>query len=60
MKSAREDWSYEQRICVDALTEYATLFRYPNEEVNFPDPAELLEAKKFCEVVNEMVMARIQ
>lgn len=46
---------------VDALTEYATLFRYPNEEeVDFPDPAELLDAKKFCEVVKEMVMARIQ
>lgn len=45
---------------VDALTEFATLFRYPNEEeVDFPDPTELKDAKKFCEVAKTLVMARI-
>lgn len=46
---------------VDALTEYATLFRYPNEEeVDFPEAAELQDAKNFCKAVKKMVMARIQ
>lgn len=45
---------------VDAITEFATLFRYPNEEeVDFPDPAELQEAKNFCEVAKKMVLERI-
>lgn len=45
---------------VDAITEFATLFRYPNEEeVDFPDPADLLDAKNFCEVAKKMVMERI-
>lgn len=45
---------------VDALTEFATLFRYPNEEeVDFPDPIELQEAKNFCEVCKKLVLERI-
>lgn len=45
---------------VDAITEFVTLFRYPNEEeVDFPDPAELQEAKNFCEVAKKMVLERI-
>lgn len=45
---------------VDAITEFATLFRYPNEEeIDFPDPAELQDAKKFCEAAKELVLARI-
>lgn len=46
---------------VDAITEYATLFRYPNdEEIDFPDPAELQGARNFCDAVKKMVMDRIQ
>ena len=46
---------------VDAITEFATLFRYPNEEeIDFPDPAELQDAKKFCELAKKLVMDRIQ
>lgn len=46
---------------VDSITEFATLFRYPNEEeIDFPEPAELQEAKNFCEVAKKLVMARIQ
>ena len=45
---------------VDAITEFATLFRYPNEEeIDFPDAAELQDARKFCEVVKKMVTERI-
>jgi HEPN domain-containing protein len=45
---------------VDAITEFATLFRYPNEEeVDFPDPADLQDAKNFCEAAKKMVMERI-
>jgi HEPN domain-containing protein len=45
---------------VDAITEFATLFRYPNEEeIDFPDPVELQEAKMFCEVAKQLVIERI-
>ena len=45
---------------VDAITEFATLFRYPNEEeIDFPDPVELQEAKMFCQAVKQLVMERI-
>lgn len=45
---------------VDALTEFGTLFRYPNEEeVDFPDSADLLSARKFCELAKLLVWERV-
>ena len=45
---------------VDAITEFATVFRYPNEEeVDFPDEAELQSAREFCVVAKQMVTDRI-
>ena len=45
---------------VDTITEFATLFRYPNEEeVDFPDSADLQSARKFCEATKQMVLERI-
>ena len=45
---------------VDAITEFATVFRYPNEEeVDFPDAADLEAARKFCVVAKQMVTERI-
>ena len=45
---------------VDAITEFATLFRYPNEEeVDFPEEADLESARAFCLVAKQMVIERI-
>ena len=45
---------------VDAITEFATVFRYPNEEeVDFPDAADLESAREFCVVAKQMVTERI-
>lgn len=45
---------------VDALTQFATLFRYPNEEeIDFPDPVELKEARSFCEAAKKLVVSRV-
>ena len=45
---------------VDAITQFATLFRYPNEEeVDFPEEADLASARAFCLVAKQMVMERI-
>jgi HEPN domain-containing protein len=45
---------------VDAITEFATLFRYPNEEeVDFPDAGDLNAARAFCEAVKALVLPRI-
>ena len=45
---------------VDTITEFATLVRYPNEEeVDFPDSADLQSARKFCEATKQMVLERI-
>ena len=45
---------------VDVLTEFATLYRYPNEEeVDFPEPQDLSSARLFCEATKRLVMARI-
>ncbi len=46
---------------VDAITEFATLFRYPNEEeIDFPESADLLAAREFCVAAKKMVVERIQ
>ena len=45
---------------VDMLTEFATLFRYPNEEeTDFPDPLELTHAQKFCQAARQLVAERV-
>lgn len=45
---------------VDAITEFATVFRYPNEEeVDFPDTTDLESAREFCVVAKQMVTERI-
>ena len=45
---------------VDAITEFATLFRYPNEEeVDFPEEADLESARAFCLAAKQMVIDRI-
>mgnify|MGYP000964107377 CR=1 FL=1 len=45
---------------VDAITEFATVFRYPNEEeVDFPDATDLESSRKFCVVAKQMVTERI-
>lgn len=45
---------------VDAITEFATVFRYPNEEeVDFPEAADLESAREFCVVAKQMVTERI-
>ena len=45
---------------VDAITEFATLFRYPNEEeVDFPEEADLQSAREFCIAVKKMVTDRV-
>ena len=45
---------------VDAITEFATLFRYPNEEeVDFPEEADLQSAREFCIAVKKMVADRV-
>ncbi len=45
---------------VDAITEFATLFRYPNEEeVDFPEEADLTSARSFCLAAKQMVVERI-
>lgn len=42
---------------VDAITEFATLFRYPNEEhVDFPEAKDLAAAKLFCEAAKKIVI----
>jgi HEPN domain-containing protein len=46
---------------VDAITEFATIFRYPNEEdVDFPEAADLQSARDFCVVAKRMVTDRIE
>jgi HEPN domain-containing protein len=63
LQASNIDSAFSQLVCVadvDAITEFATLFRYPNEEeIDFPDPSELQDAKKFCEAAKELVLARI-
>ncbi|MBI2749382.1 MAG: HEPN domain-containing protein [Burkholderiales bacterium] len=45
---------------VDAITEFATLFRYPNEEeVDFPEEVDLESARSFCLAAKQMVVERI-
>lgn len=45
---------------VDAITEFATLFRYPNEEeIDFPESTDLLAAREFCIAAKQMVVERI-
>jgi HEPN domain-containing protein len=45
---------------VDAITQYATFFRYPNEEeIDFPAPADLQEAKRFCEATKKLVVEQL-
>jgi len=45
---------------VDAITEFATLFRYPNEEeVDFPEEADLASARAFCIAARQMVAQRL-
>ena len=45
---------------VDAITEFATLFRYPNEEeVDFPEEADLASARAFCLEARQMVAERL-
>lgn len=45
---------------VDAITEFATLFRYPNEEeIDFPEISDLLAAHQFCTAAKQMVVERL-
>lgn len=45
---------------VDALTDFATLFRYPNEEeIDFPDPLDLKDAQEFCKAARQLVVERV-
>lgn len=45
---------------VDAITQFATMFRYPNEEeVDFPEEADLESARTFCLAVKQMVIERV-
>ena len=45
---------------VDVITEFATLFRYPNEEeVDFPEDADVAAARAFCLAAKQMVIERI-
>jgi hypothetical protein len=43
-----------------SLSYFTTLFRYPNEEeVDFPEAADLESAREFCVVAKQMVTERI-
>ena len=45
---------------VDAITEFATLFRYPNEEeIDFPEETDLASAHAFCLAAKKMVVERL-